>query len=67
MLKKTPGGKPSTAEPVLIDLARDYELPAAILEYRGLAKLNAWGSNQLTLNYSAHDPLFTQVPLRASW
>ncbi|MEC7995164.1 MAG: DNA polymerase, partial [Pseudomonadota bacterium] len=28
VLKKTPGGKPSTAEPVLVDLAQDYELPA---------------------------------------
>ncbi|MEC8059872.1 MAG: DNA polymerase, partial [Pseudomonadota bacterium] len=38
VLKKTPGGKPSTAEPVLVDLAQDYELPATILQYRGLAK-----------------------------
>ena len=36
---KDPGGKPSTAEPVLVDLARDYDLPAAILEYRSLSKL----------------------------
>ncbi|MGK0223589.1 MAG: DNA polymerase-1, partial [Limisphaerales bacterium] len=30
VLKKTPKGAPSTAEPVLVDLARDYELPAVI-------------------------------------
>ena len=27
VLKKTPKGQPSTAEPVLVDLARDFELP----------------------------------------
>ena len=31
ILKKTPGGKPSTAEPVLVDLARDYELPLSLI------------------------------------
>ena len=31
VLKKTPGGQPSTAEAVLVDLARDYELPQMIL------------------------------------
>ena len=35
VLKKTPGGQPSTAEPVLVDLAQDYELPQLILTYRG--------------------------------
>ena len=47
VLKKTPGGKPSTAEPVLVDLARDYELPALILEYRGLAKLKSTYTDKL--------------------
>ena len=47
VLKKTPGGKPSTAEPVLVDLARDYELPALILEHRGLAKLKSTYTDKL--------------------
>jgi len=41
VLKKTPGGQPSTAEPVLQDLAHSYELPAVILQYRSLAKLKS--------------------------
>ena len=40
VLKKTPGGQPSTARTVLVDLAQDYELPQLILTYRGLASLN---------------------------
>ena len=47
VLKKTPGGKPSTAEPVLQDLARDYELPHTILEYRSLAKLKSTYTDKL--------------------
>ena len=47
VLKKTPGGKPSTAEPVLTDLARDYELPKVIIEYRGLAKLKSTYTDKL--------------------
>ena len=49
VLKKTPKGAPSTAEPVLVDLARDYELPAIILEYRGLAKLKSTYTDKLPL------------------
>jgi DNA polymerase-1 len=49
VLKKTPKGAPSTAEPVLVDLARDYELPATILEYRGLAKLKSTYTDKLPL------------------
>ena len=37
--KKTPKGAPSTSEEVLQELALDYELPALIMEYRGLTKL----------------------------
>jgi len=33
VLKKTPKGQPSTAEPVLQELARDYEIPQLIMEY----------------------------------
>ena len=47
VLKKTPKGAPSTAEPVLVDLARDFELPATILEYRGLAKLKSTYTDKL--------------------
>ncbi|HBI22492.1 MAG TPA: DNA polymerase I, partial [Legionella sp.] len=39
VLAKTPKGQPSTAEAVLQELACDYELPAVIIEYRGLSKL----------------------------
>ena len=53
VLKKTPGGKPSTAEPVLVDLARDYELPALILEYRGLAKLKSTYTDKLPRDINA--------------
>ena len=49
VLKKTPKGAPSTAEPVLVDLARDYPLPATILEYRGLAKLKSTYTDKLPL------------------
>lgn len=40
-LKKTPGGKPSTNEEVLEQLAETYELPAVILEYRSMSKLKS--------------------------
>lgn len=49
VLKKTPKGAPSTAEPVLVDLARDYELPEVILDYRGLAKLKSTYTDKLPL------------------
>nr|WP_136250680.1 DNA polymerase I [Ningiella ruwaisensis] len=39
VVKKTPKGAPSTSEDVLQDLANDYELPALIMQYRGLTKL----------------------------
>ena len=41
VIKKTPTGQPSTAEPVLQELAHDYELPALIMQYRSLAKLKS--------------------------
>ena len=47
ILKKTPGGKPSTAEAVLQELALEYELPHLILEYRGLAKLKSTYTDKL--------------------
>jgi len=39
--KKTPKGAPSTAEPVLIELAEEFELPRLILEYRSATKLKS--------------------------
>ncbi|MBW7984221.1 DNA polymerase I [Enterobacillus tribolii] len=48
VLKKTPGGAPSTNEEVLVELAeQDYELPKVILEYRGLAKLKTTYTDKL--------------------
>jgi len=37
--KKTPKGAPSTSEEVLQELGLEYELPALIMQYRGLTKL----------------------------
>lgn len=47
VIKKTPKGQPSTAEPVLQELALDYPLPKVIMEYRGLAKLKSTYTDQL--------------------
>ncbi|NJN52094.1 MAG: DNA polymerase I [Gammaproteobacteria bacterium] len=47
--KKTPGGAPSTAEPVLAELALDYELPRVIMDYRSLAKLKSTYTDKLPL------------------
>jgi DNA polymerase-1 len=41
VLRKTPKGQPSTAEDVLEELAREYDLPRLILQYRSLAKLKS--------------------------
>ena len=47
IIKKTPKGQPSTAEPILQELALDYPLPKVILEYRGLSKLKSTYTDQL--------------------
>ena len=47
VLKKTPGGAPSTDEDVLQELALDYPLPKLILDYRGLAKLKSTYTDKL--------------------
>ncbi len=44
---KTPTGQPSTAEPVLAELAEQYELPRVILEYRSLSKLKSTYTDRL--------------------
>lgn len=47
VIKKTPKGQPSTAEPVLQELAQDYPLPKLILEHRSLAKLKSTYTDKL--------------------
>ncbi|MCH8499378.1 MAG: DNA polymerase I [Marinobacter sp.] len=47
VIKKTPKGAPSTAEPVLQELAHDYPLPKLILEHRGLSKLKSTYTDRL--------------------
>jgi len=41
VIKKTPKGQPSTAEPVLQELAHEHRLPHLILEHRSLSKLKS--------------------------
>ena len=47
VLKKTPGGAPSTDEEVLERLAADYPLPKTLLEYRSLSKLKSTYTDKL--------------------
>jgi DNA polymerase-1 len=47
VVRKTPGGKPSTAEDVLEELVTQHELPRLVLEYRGLAKLKSTYTDKL--------------------
>tara|TARA_B110000503_G_scaffold66156_1_gene103790 strand:+ start:11206 stop:14004 length:2799 start_codon:yes stop_codon:yes gene_type:complete len=47
--KKTPKGKPSTAEAVLQELAQSHELPKLLLEYRSLSKLKSTYTDKLPL------------------
>ncbi|MFK8019019.1 MAG: DNA polymerase I [Pseudomonadales bacterium] len=54
VIKKTPKGQPSTAEPVLQELALDYPLPALILEYRGLSKLKSTYTDKLPLQIDSN-------------
>ena len=53
ILKKTPKGQPSTAEPVLQELALDYDLPRVILEYRSLSKLKSTYTDKLPAQVSS--------------
>ena len=46
-IRKTPTGQASTAEPVLQELAQDYELPRVIMDYRGLSKLRSTYTDRL--------------------
>ena len=47
VVRKTASGAPSTDEDVLSKLARDYPLPALLLEYRGIAKLKSTYTDKL--------------------
>lgn len=47
VLKKTPTGQPSTAEPVLQELALEYELPKLITDHRMLSKLKSTYTDKL--------------------
>ncbi|QAA93775.1 DNA polymerase I [Pollutimonas thiosulfatoxidans] len=47
VVRKTASGAPSTDEDVLTKLARDYPLPALLLEYRGMAKLKSTYTDKL--------------------
>ena len=47
VIEKTPGGQPSTAESVLQELAKHYELPQVILEHRTLSKLKSTYTDRL--------------------
>ncbi|MCP3669023.1 MAG: DNA polymerase I [Gammaproteobacteria bacterium] len=48
VISKTPKGAPSTAESVLQELAeQEFELPAVILEHRGLSKLKSTYTDKL--------------------
>ncbi|MDY6830064.1 MAG: DNA polymerase I [Pseudomonadota bacterium] len=47
VLRKTPKGQPSTADPVLQELALDFPLPKVIIEHRSLAKLKSTYTDRL--------------------
>lgn len=53
IIKRTPKGQPSTAEPVLQELALDFPLPKLILEYRSLSKLKSTYTDKLPLQINA--------------
>jgi DNA polymerase-1 len=50
ILGKTDKGQPSTAEPVLQELAENFPLPKVILEQRGLSKLKSTYTDKLPLD-----------------
>ncbi|WP_153099937.1 DNA polymerase I [Paraburkholderia hayleyella] len=54
VVKKTPGGAPSTDEEVLQKLAEDYPLPKLLLEHRGLSKLKSTYTDKLPRMINAH-------------
>ncbi len=54
VIQKTPKGAPSTAEPVLQELALDYALPKLILEHRSMSKLKSTYTDKLPQQISKH-------------
>jgi DNA polymerase-1 len=54
VLQKTPTGQPSTAEPVLQELALDYPLPKFIIEFRTLSKLISTYTKRLPEQINLH-------------
>jgi len=53
VVSKTATGQPSTAEPVLQELALSYPLPKLLLEHRGLSKLKSTYTDKLPLEIKA--------------
>ena len=53
ILKKTPKGQPSTAEPVLQELANDFELPNIIMQFRSLSKLKSTYTDALPVQINS--------------
>ena len=54
VVKKTPGGTPSTDEEVLQKLAEDYPLPKLLLDYRSLSKLKSTYTDKLPRMVNPH-------------
>jgi len=54
VLRKTPKGQPSTAEDVLEELGRDYEIPALLMEHRSLNKLMSTYIDKLPQEIDPH-------------
>ena len=54
IIKKTPGGQPSTDEKVLQELAEEYELPKVLLEHRTLSKLKSPYTDKLPIQISSN-------------
>lgn len=54
VISKTAKGQPSTAEPVLQELALEYPLPKFLLEYRTLSKLKSTYTDKLPQDVNPH-------------
>ena len=54
VIKKTPGGQPSTDEKVLQELSEEYELPKVLLEHRTLSKLKSTYTDKLPSQVSSN-------------
>ena len=54
VIRKTPKGQPSTAEDVLEELARDYDIPRLLLDHRSLYKLKTTYIDKLPGEINPH-------------